>query len=384
MRSFFRNYRLIEILYLLAALVISAQRYFLGHYNNFKIFRYSTIHFFQKADLYGPHPDEYYDLFLYSPSFAVLFSPFSYLPLVIGISLWVFFVMAVYYYSIRVLPFERKWVLFIFGFTFIELITAVENLQTNPLIAAFIVMTFVYLEKDKIIKASIFPVLGFFIKGYGVISGVLLILKKPKFKTILYSAGWFTIFLLLPLVYYSPAGLVNLYKGWKMSLFSDHEINTGISLMGILAGVFSAKTGLVWIQITGLFFLLFTLTLIFIRKNFEMVKEMVLAYIMIWVVIFNHDAESATYIIAVTGVAIWYVKSSRSITDKILLFITFLLTVLSPTDIFPDSVYRKFVLPYSLKALGPSLVWLKIQITLLFPEKKPIINERKAADITDF
>ena len=209
-------------------------------------------------------------------------------------------------------------------------------------------------------------------------------MKRPNFKTVLYFAGWFTLFLLLPLIYYSPAGLVDLYKQWKISLFSDHEINTGISLMGILAGIFRVKTGLVWIQVTGLFFLLITLTSIFIRKNFEQVRELVLAYILIWVVIFNHDAESATYIIAVTGVAIWYIKSSRSITDKILLSLTFVFTVLSPTDIFPDYVYRKFVLPYSLKALGPSLIWLKIQMSLFLPAKKSPGNEHKEANLTDF
>jgi hypothetical protein len=48
--------------------------------------------------------------------------------------------------------------------------------------------------------------------------------------------------------------------------------------------------------------------------------------------------------------------------------LTFILTVLSSTDIFPDFLYRKFVFPFALKALGPSLIWLKIQFSLYFPE----------------
>jgi hypothetical protein len=55
---------------------------------------------------------------------------------------------------------------------------------------------------------------------------------------------------------------------------------------------------------------------------------------------------------------------------------TFILTVLSPTDMFPDSLYKKYVLPYSLKALGPSLIWLKIQISLFLPEIKLLKDAR--------
>jgi signal transduction histidine kinase len=182
------------------------------------------------------------------------------------------------------------------------------------------------------------------------------------------------ILLCLPLLYYSPDGFINLYKQWKATLLSEHEINTGISLMGMLISIFRLKIPVISIQIIGLLFFISTTIIIFIRKNYEQVKAIFLAYLMIWIIIFNQDAESATYIIASTGVAIWYINSSRSLTDKILLGITFILTVLSPTDIFPDSLYRKYVLPFALKALGPSLIWLKIQISLFLPENKLLKN----------
>jgi hypothetical protein len=116
-------------------------------------------------------------------------------------------------------------------------------------------------------------------------------------------------------------------------------------------------------------FFISTVIIIILRKNYERVKALFLAYIMIWVIIFNHESESATYIIACTGVAIWYIYSSRSLVDKVLLVLTFILTVLSPTDIFPDTLFRKYVHPYALKALGPSLIWLKMQVSFYLPEK---------------
>ncbi len=374
MKNFFRGFRVIEILYLIAAIIVSAQRYFLHHYNNFEIYRHSTFHFFEKVNLYLAYPEEYHDRFLYTPGFALLFAPFAYLPELIGIFFWVSVVLMVYYYSIRLLPFDRKQLLFIYGFTLIELVTSAQNLQTNPLIAAFIVFTFIYLEKEKIFRASVFPSLGFFIKGFGIISVSLFILKRPKFRNFLYLAIWFVFLLCLPLVYYSPAGVIDLYKQWVISLSSGHEVYGGISMIGLIISIFSLKVSFIWIQIFGLLLFLSTLVVILIRKNYEQVKLIFLAYILIWVVIFNHVAESSTYIIACTGIAIWYIKSERSWVDNTLLVMTFILTILSPTDIFPDSLYQRYVYPFALKALGPSLIWLKIQYSLFLKEMKPVEN----------
>ena len=309
MEKYFRNFKIIEIFYILAAIIIPAQKYFLHHYNNFKIYQHSSFHFFGRTNLYTEYPDKYYDVFLYNPSFAVLFAPFAYLPTIVGIYIWVFFVIAVFYISVRLLPFDFKTKLFIYGFTFLELVTSLENLQTNPLIASFILFTFIFLENEKVFKAAAFPNLGFFIKGYGAISGILFILKRPKFRNFLYLLFWLVILLFLPLIYYSPTGLLNLYKDWKLSLFSEHKMNTGISVMRLIISIFRLNIPVIWIQLMGLLFFVSTVVIIFFRKNYEQVKGIFLPYIMILVIIFNHDAESATYIIAVTGVAIWYVNS---------------------------------------------------------------------------
>jgi hypothetical protein len=362
--------RIIEILYILLAIIVPAQRYFLGHYNNFKIFRSSTIHFFEGVNLYAPDPARYYDVFLYNPSFALLFAPFSCLPVAAGIWLWIVFVLAVYYFAIRLLPFDSKTILFIYLFTFQELITALENLQTNPLIAAFILFTYIYLERDKLFRSTFFPNLGFFIKGYSAVSGLLLLLKRPRPRTFIYLAIWFILLFSLPLVWYSPSGLLTLYQQWKTSLLTEHNMNTGISVISLVESIAGLKISTMVFQVPAILLLLLTSIIIAIRKNYEIVKVNLLAYLMIWVIIFNHDAESATYIIAVTGIAIWYFRSAKRPLDTTLLIITFILTVLSPTDIFPPVLYRKFIVPYSLKALGPSLIWLRIQLSLLFPEKK--------------
>lgn len=79
-----------------------------------------------------------------------------------------------------------------------------------------------------------------------------------------------------------------------------------------------------------------------------------------WVVIFNHKAESPTYIIAMTGIAIWFVMSEKNKLNLILFASALILTSISSTDIFPRYLRNEFIRPYTIKALSCILIWLKI------------------------
>ena len=57
-------------------------------FNNFDIFRYSFHHLMNGLNLYVAYPEQYFDLFKYSPSFAVLMAPFWFLPRWLGVLIW--------------------------------------------------------------------------------------------------------------------------------------------------------------------------------------------------------------------------------------------------------------------------------------------------------
>jgi hypothetical protein len=240
-------------------------------------------------------------------------------------------------------------------------------------------LAFIFVEKEQFFKASLFTNLGFFIKGYGAVSGVFYFLKKPKLRTFLFLAFWFIIIFALPLIYYSPKGLITLYQQWTDSLmhkFDKNSLTGGVSIMGIMVNLFKIPFTVESIEISGMIILFLTTVYLAFRKNYEQVKWFVLAYVLIWVIIFNHAAESSTYVIAISGVAIWYLSSPKRYLEKSLLVLTFILSVLSPTDIFPDYLKEKFIKPYALKALGPSLIWIYIQISFFVPQKK-LSNESR-------
>jgi hypothetical protein len=82
-------------------------------------------------------------------------------------------------------------------------------------------------------------------------------------------------------------------------------------------------------------------------------------------VIFNHRSESPSFVIAVTGIAIWYVTSPRAWLHTALMALTILVVSVSSTDITPSYVKHEIVLHYRLKTVPCLLAWLVMQAELL-------------------
>jgi hypothetical protein len=383
-KKLLQDFRFIAVIFILCVIVVSIQKILHpGFNNNFTIFKQSFSHFREHLNMYVEYPKEHNDVFLYNPSFAVLFAPFAILPIQIGMTAWIAFSAFLYFITIRMLPIKDNSKLFIYYFTIIELVTALERCQTNPMIAILIMLAFIAVEKEQLFKATLFTNLGFFIKGYGAVSGVFYFLKKPRIKTFIFLAFWFILIFALPLIYYSPKGLILLYQEWIDSLlhkFDKNSLTGGVSLMCILVNLFKVPFSVQAIEIGGMVILLITIIYLAILKNYEQVKWYMLAYILIWVIIFNHASESSTYIIAIPGVAIWYLASPRGYLEKSLLIITFIFSVLSPTDLFDIFLpnFKEHVIkPYALKAFGPSLIWIYIQISFFLPQTKKVLNESR-------
>jgi hypothetical protein len=95
-------------------------------------------------------------------------------------------------------------------------------------------------------------------------------------------------------------------------------------------------------------------------------RMLFLCSILIWVVIFNHKAESSSYVIAMCGVALWYFARPNW-PNLVLVSLAFIFTCLSPTDVFPSSLSATFFVPYSIKAVPCIVIWGKIIYELKWP-----------------
>jgi hypothetical protein len=303
-------------------------------------------------DLYVFHPNDYFDLYKYSPTFALLFGIFAPFPDVVGLSLWNIANGIAIYWGVRRADFlsegTQKSVLL---FAAIEMLTSLQNAQSNALITGLFIWAFIWLEKRQYAWATLAILLTGFIKIFGVVLFAICIFYPQKWKIILYSLLW-GIVLLLPLPFTGWEYLLNLYKSWWELLKNDHSISYGLSVMGWLASWVGWEPPKNAVVLAGLVTLL--LPLLRIRAYKELPFRLAFfASLLCWVVIFNHKAESPTFIIPVAGLAMWYFRQ-----EKAQLAITVLM--------FAVFVRDAVVIPYVLKAVPCIFLWIALQWEMLF------------------
>ncbi len=376
--AFFSRENVILVVYILFSIITGIQHYVGGplKYNNYVIFRQSLFHLLAKTNLYLEYPKEYFDIFLYHPSFCIMFAPFSLLPVGAGLILWLIFCSVVLFYSIRSLPIEYKYKVFFWWYILLELNTSIHNEQTNPLIGALGLLTFSFLEKGKMRWAALFPVLAFCIKGYGVIFAALFLFYPKRGEYILSSLIWLIVLGLLPLPFVGPVHFVQLYNDWYTCLIEDHKVNFGFSIMGLIKVWRPAFTDKDVSLVQYLGVLMFGITWIWtlVRGTFNSQQNrfLLLAYASLWVIMFNHAAESSTFVIAIQGVAIWYIVSRESLHPwaKMLVIFVFFFSILAPTDVYPSSWRRDFFKPNLIKVIPCFIVWFVLQFQLFRLEKE--------------
>ena len=181
----------------------------------------------------------------------------------------------------------------------------------------------------------------------------------------------------IPMLYTDASFVMHSYVDWYHRLLGKNQENImtnftdgmqDISAMGMVRRItgISSLSNLLFLVPAGVLTMLPLLK----RRCYDdnRFKLFYLAQVLIGLVIFSTSAESPTYVIAVTGFAIWYAAfgEERPQWMKWMLVFLFLLTILSSTDLFPLFIRNALIKPYALKALPCVLTWLVITYQLLF------------------
>jgi len=366
----------LRLVYSLAGFITAIQSYSIGRYNNYQIFKQSYYNLLSNKDLYLAYPEQYYDLYKYSPTFAVGMAPFALLSDVFGLILWNLTNSLSLLCAIQALPIKPRQKAIVSWIVLIELITSLQNAQTNALLAAGLLGAFVLLERSKMGLAGIGIVAGGFIKLFSGV-GILLGLLYPK--KLIFGTGllvWGILLAVFPLAFISIDVYWAQLLSWKNLLINDESTSIGISLMGVLHGWWGCKLSNTSVQLFGLAILL----PIFLAggKKLNLVGRLqALALLLLWLVIFNHKAESPTFVIAVVGAALWYSIDTQTVNwlKQLALISLFVLTILSPTDIFPLSIRQNYIIPYALKALPCIFIAFYILIQLYYRILSRVISK---------
>lgn len=344
--------------------------------NNFLIYKNVFWHTVHQQNLFVEYPNEHFDTNHYGPVFSLLIAPFAVLPTLLGCFLWCLANAWVLFYAIGQLPISdrNKGIVLLIGM--IEMMTAIHSVQFNPMLTGWILMSFVFTERKQDIWATLFIIAGLYIKIYGIVGIAFFFFSKDKLRFFLSFIAWLLIFFCLPMLISSPAFIVQCYEDWFHSLVEKNATNVAIntaigmqdiSMMGMIRRIFKIS------DLPNYYFtvpaaILYMLPFLRTRQYQHLYFRLsYLALALIGVVIFSSSAESPTYVIAVTGVAIWYViqKDPKAVLPVVILALTFLLTILSPTDIVPRFVREQLIVRYSLKALPCFITWCVLIYQLL-------------------
>ena len=429
--------RIVGLLYVAAIVFISLRNLslpwgdlfadggFYSHYNNYIIFKQSFYHLIAQKDLYIHYPQEQYDLFKYPPTFALLFAPFSLLPDFLGYSTWTALNLLLPVFAIYKLQgISRRAKGAMSTLLLLEGFTSALNSQSNGLMLGLLLFAFVSLQKGRIVQAIIFIWLTAFIKLFGILFFAMLLVFPGAFKKSLLRVPLiFVALYLLPLPVLGWEGLQRQYASMFNLLAHDHGYFVKYSVMGWLQQWFGLRPNKNLILMLGLGLQCIPLLVFIIKeklwrsgsleqinsKSLERWQSLFAASWLLWMVIFNHMAESATYVIAVGGVMlvlsqirfmnnadfepakntqldnVWnnpidsvtqsnnavqngswhrYVNSQNS--PWIAAFIMmFLFTMLGPTDIYPKEVRFWIVETAQLKAFPCILLWLMTMVKLV-------------------
>ena len=377
-KPFFSNPRTLFGLWTLLAVVAGLTKIAPHRHNNFLIFRGVFWHTIQRLSLYDFYPTEYNDHNHYGPIFSLVIAPFAVVPDAIGLLLWLVVLALGMYYAVRRLPLEEGRQIFLYWFCAHELLTALQMQQFNIAIAAIIIGSFAAIERGKEVTAAFLIVLGTFVKLYGVVGLAFFFFVKRKPRFILALIGWSVVCFVAPMLISSPEYVVGQYVEWYERLAAKNGENTfslmqNISLLGMIRKVSgSASYSDLLVILPGL--VLFGLPYLrFGQYRHLAFRYAILSSVLLFVVLFSTGSESSTYIIPFAGIALWYTTSpwKRSSWDVALLVFAFVLSSLSPSDLFPRSLREAYVLPYALKALPPTLIWLRLSYELLTRDYAP-------------
>ncbi|MCF6214357.1 MAG: DUF2029 domain-containing protein [Flavobacteriaceae bacterium] len=337
-------------------------------YRNFQIFSFGSLDFWNNTN---PYLNWHHlsilgkplDVFLYTPLFSVLFTPFALLPGWLGIFCWNLFGYTLFYFSVYTLPdkfnFSKK--NFIFLISALLLFNTINSIQFNPVVASLFLFSYTLLEKKHGFWAVLLILVSGLTKIYGIFQLVMLLFYPKFWKNALYAVLIGIVLLLIPLIHLTPSELVLYYKYWIETLMKHsttplrfHSIYRPICLL------FSSVEQIKTIITLGVFVIIFLFTIVRLKlfKESFLHRAQFLGILMSWTILFGFSTELHTYVIAVVGYAIWYLSSAPTKLDKVLLWSNFMLLAILPIDLlFPRTISHFIITKLNIGVIVFSITW---------------------------
>jgi hypothetical protein len=364
--------RLLWLLVPIATWVIDFSR---DRHNTYKIYKHVFWHLLERRNLYLPAPEQYGDVNLYGPIFALLIAPFAVLPDVVGGLLWNLAMAGVLFVAVGRLGLALERRLLMLLLCAVELMNANWSNQFNPMVAGLLLLTFAAVEDGREFTAPLWILLGAFVKIYTAAGLVFVLFAKDRRAFLVGCLTWSVVLFLLPMALSSPAYVLQCYQEWFAALVHKDAANVvsssqDISVMGLVRRAAGLPIPSGWFYLVAFPLVLSPLvrTGQYVHRQFRL---NFLGSLLMFVVLFSSGSESSTYVVCAAGAALWLVQQERPLRPRNqVLIAALLLAGLAPTDLLTVPV-RHLTNHYALKALPYAAVWLLLCRDLLTRDFTP-------------
>ncbi len=351
-------------LYIASAAFVTVQQGVFGRSNNFRVFRAATRNLLAHRDLYAAHPEQHFDFYKYSPTFAVLFAPFAALPFALALLIWSLLNSVLLVYVLRRLVPDRQATLAA-ALVYLEVLFAMQYTQSNGLVTALVLLTFLALEQGRAADAAGLIGVGGFIKIFPFGAAVLAVFHPRRRRFLALAATAAIVLVALPLVLIPPHELATQYHSWWTIEQSDAaRVNRGDSVMQYVYLWFGADWPNWPVQLAGTVLLLLPVALSRTQWEDPTWRLRFLCSLLVYFVIFNHQSERPSFVIAYTGLFLWYVMSAPDRLRTAIAVAGVAALVLLDVQILPWE-WRQVLIHYRVKGLPCLVGWLVMQAELL-------------------
>jgi len=311
-------------LYLAGILIATWQRgVMINDHSTFTIFRQSFVHLANHQNLYASYPAEQgahpVHRFKYSPSAAVLFAPLTLVPYPVALLFWNALNAGLLILAITRLlsPARANLALLVLA---PEVFVAIQSSSSNALVTALIILGALAYWQGRLLGASFALMTGAAIKIFPI-AGFTFALLAGRWRAAILTAVCAALAIaVLPLAVVPPAELLQQYDWWTVIQRADsQDMVFGLSLMRQFRDWWEVTWSNWLIQAIGTLVFLAPLALRRDRWHDADFRVEFLCSLLVYVTIFNHQAERQSFVIAATGCAIWFVGSRITIARSVLL-----------------------------------------------------------------
>ncbi len=344
-----------------------------GGHSVYTVYAWGSRHWWADQLLHAKYP-ELADIYRYSPTFAVVFTPFSLLPDWLGAGLWGVLNVAVTLFALRLLvreilpgawpPRREAWFL---GLTAFGSMSGIWSGQINSLLLAIVIFAAVAIKYNRWWTASFLLTLPVFIKVWPIAVVLLLMACWPRqlsWRFIIFAAA----LALLPFLTRPFSVVVGQYQEWYFSLIKQDQGRWGgfRDAWTIWENLWPpvSQRGYQVLQLASAVLVL--LWCLYQRRRIASTGRLLMAIISIWVswqLLFGPGSEQLTYGIIAPSAAWAVLVSIEEQKHRLWTILTWLILVLCSCGEIETPLIKHLhpafamLLPLSVASFVAWLVW---------------------------